>query len=382
MDYLASAQATQLCKGGGFCSAPKLQSYPVKKVKNQAYCDVCKLIAQELDSLISDKSVQKQVEEALDQVCSKLPDQYQQECKSLVEEYYQYIVQIIITELSPNTLCNSLGLCTSSASSLMRRLAIKAPSKTCPICMTFVTEIKKIIGKYSSAQIQQFLNHLCKLVPSYSAQCNDYVSDYLSIVIEELKDMSAQDLCKASTLCTKDIVKSTDEKCLVCETVVNYISESLMENSTEQDILKLLEQVCKDLPGDIGTECTALVNEYGIQIIQMIQQRINPKEICEKIKFCTSMGAQKVKDIKLVKDTTLRFRSRQSQLNKAVLMEMSPKSVQKKKTTIIDVVNSLKGKLPDIRRKVESMERRKNHRLLGKKFFRQAAEKIILNTRR
>jgi hypothetical protein len=49
----------------------------------------------------------------------------------------------------------------------------------------------------------------------------------------------------------------------------------------------LTEGVCNLAPGSLKTECTALVDQFGPMIVQLLVQFGNdPKKICEAIKIC------------------------------------------------------------------------------------------------
>ena len=56
---------------------------------------------------------QKEVEEALEQVCSLIPSNLQSECKQFVDTYTPQILDLLSQKLSPEFICGSLGLCPS-----------------------------------------------------------------------------------------------------------------------------------------------------------------------------------------------------------------------------------------------------------------------------
>ena len=46
-------------------------------------------------------------------MCTVLPSSYQSECKELVREYGETIIDLILQEVTPDKLCSVLGLCGS-----------------------------------------------------------------------------------------------------------------------------------------------------------------------------------------------------------------------------------------------------------------------------
>lgn len=59
-------------------------------------------------------SIKAEVIAALEKVCGLYPSDIRDECKNLVEEHGQEIVDLLISELSPEQVCTKLSLCTSS----------------------------------------------------------------------------------------------------------------------------------------------------------------------------------------------------------------------------------------------------------------------------
>jgi len=58
--------------------------------------------------------LQQDIIKAVEQVCSILPSQYQSECDTLIQEYGQEIIQVLINKLSPQILCSTIGLCSTN----------------------------------------------------------------------------------------------------------------------------------------------------------------------------------------------------------------------------------------------------------------------------
>ena len=68
-------------------------------------------MAKGLDDLLNDQSTQKDIEQALEKVCSIVPAQYKDECDSVVELYGPMIIQYLVSEFAPGKICKDLGLC-------------------------------------------------------------------------------------------------------------------------------------------------------------------------------------------------------------------------------------------------------------------------------
>lgn len=96
------------------CSTLGLCSGKVAIVKSEQTCVVCKLVMQYVDSLLSSKPTQKEIETVLEKVCNFLPTQYKTECDQIVEQYAPLLIQILAQEATPAEVCGLVGLCNST----------------------------------------------------------------------------------------------------------------------------------------------------------------------------------------------------------------------------------------------------------------------------
>lgn len=55
--------------------------------------------------------MQEEIIHAVEQVCSILPPSLSSQCKDLIETYGQAIIDLLVQEADPKTVCTVLGLC-------------------------------------------------------------------------------------------------------------------------------------------------------------------------------------------------------------------------------------------------------------------------------
>lgn len=55
--------------------------------------------------------MQEEIIHAVEQVCSILPSSLSSQCKDLIETYGQAIIDLLVQEADPKTVCAVLGLC-------------------------------------------------------------------------------------------------------------------------------------------------------------------------------------------------------------------------------------------------------------------------------
>lgn len=57
---------------------------------------------------------------AVEKVCSLLPGKSKQRCKDLIETYGQAIIDLLVQEVDPKTVCTVLGLCRDASRTFIR----------------------------------------------------------------------------------------------------------------------------------------------------------------------------------------------------------------------------------------------------------------------
>jgi len=278
----------ELCAMLKLCPA-KQQTTPAKlptPVKESPACELCELMAEQLETALSDKATQNQIEFAVSQVCNFLPASYKTECESMVHEYGQKIIDFLVKEAKPKTLCAHLRMCPGKETTL----TVKASYPYCPICTMVAAKLEKFVTQKSSkAQIELVLDGICAILPSqYATECDNYVAQYTPMIVDLLiQEVSPKQLCATLSLCPAMTleVKNTPY-CGVCLIVAQELSQVVTQNSTEQQIEQALEQVCSFLPSQYTKECDELVKQYTPMIIEMLKKEVDPKELCAMLKLC------------------------------------------------------------------------------------------------
>lgn len=68
---------------------------------------------------------QEQVVQAVEKVCSILPATLSAQCKDLMDTYGQAIIELLIQEADPKTVCSLLGLCKGASRAYIREFLSK-----------------------------------------------------------------------------------------------------------------------------------------------------------------------------------------------------------------------------------------------------------------
>jgi len=79
---------------------------------NNLSCDLCKVVMELLDAFITDEVTEEQVADFLSGVCSILPSPLDIECETMITEYTDDIIELIVNQyMRPDQVCEALSLC-------------------------------------------------------------------------------------------------------------------------------------------------------------------------------------------------------------------------------------------------------------------------------
>ncbi|WAQ96189.1 SAP-like protein [Mya arenaria] len=220
---------------------------------NAIECEACQEVMKYLNSQLQENKTEEHIKEVLKEVCSRMPSAISGECSKLVDQYTQLIIDYILLSESPDAICKSLRLCAQASVASMKQLPkpvhvklVKDPQERplkagpeCMLCEFVLKEIDNLLkGNMSEAAIKSALAKVCSLLPETIAE----------------------------------------------------------ECDTFAAIKSALAKVCSLLPDTIAQECNNFVNQYAAQIIQLLIQEIDPKQICASIGLCATKEVV-VKDV-------------------------------------------------------------------------------------
>ncbi|CAD5122092.1 DgyrCDS10542 [Dimorphilus gyrociliatus] len=214
------------CKSLGFCNNPAFNKVSVirqqtekivKQEKMKAVkvsseeCVLCEFVINTLERFVNKNSTEEEVISALNKVCSILPDTIKVQCSDFVKTYGNAMVKLLISELKPEMVCRTLGLC-STNTKLVKMIPIKVKAgEFCPICKTVMQYVDSMLQKNSTIQeIEAVMDKVCNFLPSSLTQeCDSLVQQYGPLIIHLLAaEMAPQQICTAIGLCTSSTQKT------------------------------------------------------------------------------------------------------------------------------------------------------------------------------
>merc|ERR1712136_631372 len=289
-----------LCAYIGAC--PKQLS-----VESGPECQICQLVATELEKQLGVNKTEKEILKAVENVCSYLPGSYKDECDSFVDTYGQEIIAAMNKDISPENLCAYIGACPKQVE--------VSSDVSCDVCTFFATELDKLVTTNSTKEeIKDALEKACNILPSKSfvVECNALVDTYIDQIIEEIESgLSPKNICGASGLglCTSSLELTqvqANPVCALCGLVMVQLVQQLEDGSTQAQVIAALDQVCKSVPlQPFADDCVVFVEKEAPEIISQIAKGIHPSERCQELRLCPATvqedrEVQKEKEIEAV----------------------------------------------------------------------------------
>jgi len=294
-----------ICQQIGVC---KKNSANKIKRSNAVVCAVCKYIVGEIEKYVTDNSSASQIIHTVEKICSHLPLTIKNTCDAFIEQYGPTIIEYLINKYPASQICTAMGLCSKVHTPPVKKFQNPI---YCTVCKLVITEAEKFISQNSTEkEIITALEKACASLPkSYAPICVAFVDQYGPEVIQLLlnkfppNQICAQiGLCKNATLVSKFIPKSKNVKsvlCSACEYLLIEIDKYLAENATEKEIISVIEHICNLLPLKMQPVCDAFIEEYGIAIINLLVNKMQPDQVCKAMKLCTFKSKQTVTMVNL-----------------------------------------------------------------------------------
>merc|ERR1712038_1336552 len=194
----------------------------------------------ELDRYMTNNRTEEYIQDTVEQICDMLSAQVKQECKQLVDTYTSQIVQMVISEYTPEQVCAGLGLC------------------------------DKGFVKYGNDADNDILSND---IPAMNYDDNS--SEDSS---EELVENSLEVGNRMST-----------PSCALCEFAMNVLEKQILTNRTLDMVERSVLMICSYMPESIADKCEDYVQTYGDEIItQIIQMEMDPDQVCSQLGLCST----------------------------------------------------------------------------------------------
>ncbi|KAL7646629.1 UNVERIFIED_CONTAM: hypothetical protein RMT77_001880 [Armadillidium vulgare] len=291
-------------------------------VNTKPTCVLCEFVMTELDQILEDKNNSESIKKAVDQVCYQLPKSIRKQCVAFVNIYVDQIIDLLVHDFTPAQICAQLGLCPGNKISPLpapeeaqlpaRRLFVNLPtavtyekrgkkvkqSPQCILCEFIIAKLDALLINGATAkEIEEAVDTVCDLLPStIKDNCLSFMKEYGNSIIEMLvSHIAPKFVCSQIQLCrphipaglVKATVKFPNDRCKVCEVLVDWVNDSLTIKDSEDAIVKIFRGVCDQIPGETPKDmCIDMTLKYGTFLPKLLKELKETKLVCQSIKEC------------------------------------------------------------------------------------------------
>lgn len=202
------------------------QAPPPKKLKASTTCVLCEFVMNEVDEMLGDNRTEEAIVAALDKVCSVLPSTIGAECTNFVNTYGPGILTLLEQELSPQLVCSTLGLCSSTTLKFVPRKV--ADTEMCGVCETLIQYVDSLLTQNATEkEIEDVLEKVCNFLPgTMKTQCDQIVDTYLPLLVKLIPQFAdPREVCTEIGLCGNTSKKVVMEKIVPAKPMLVGVNE-------------------------------------------------------------------------------------------------------------------------------------------------------------
>jgi saposin len=305
-----------ICKVATICLDDVAAPISLAPVKKGELCPLCQIVFTTLENILKKNASEAEIVAALDKVCDILPSTIKEECLAFVKLYIPYVVELIVQELTPDQICQTLGLCTAAVKQVgqsqvtqMNAVSSVKSSVTCTVCIEIFQILDQILPEQATeAEIEKALNQVCTYLSTYKDACVKIIAEYTPFVVDFItKKFTPKQICDEIRLCTNGSAVApkplqslmfqseiTSSKatppgvmkyCSACKFAL-YEIQTAMEDPLWQNKSKtILTDLCATLESG-QAECRQLVDANFAFLLSEITAFRFPIIVCQVMNLC------------------------------------------------------------------------------------------------
>lgn len=232
-------------------------------------CALCEYALHELQNILMENKTEAAIKAALDRLCALLPSTINDECQAFVAQYGDAILALLAQQIDPSQVCVKLKICDGKDSDEKVHVKTKFPFQKAVDAMKQGTTIS-----FDPANVQLPIQ---RLMPQVVAEASQVVAE---------------------------VSQKGSDSCEICQFVMGVMHMMLADNKTKEAIEHALEEVCTKLPEKVQAPCKAFVDEYGDELLTLLQTA-DPSVVCALLQLCSSSpGTVPIRELRMTQCDT------------------------------------------------------------------------------
>jgi len=196
-----------ICTNLGLCKASGNIVQHRVEMRKKPYCALCEMVVTQLDQMLEDKTNEAQIEQALDVVCTSLPDPVHKQCEKMVAKYTEKIIDMFVAEYTPDLICAELSLCVNNDINTNNIHQVNFDSEEitaeetigCEMCEFAMTIVDQHLTNPNTIdEVERMVQFLCSYMPGTIAdKCEEFVDQWGQKVIDLIvqEELNPAEVC-------------------------------------------------------------------------------------------------------------------------------------------------------------------------------------------
>lgn len=285
-----------VCQQIKLCTNKTVEVQPEAEVisvpANDVKCTLCALLVSTAENYIAKNETEQQIAAQAKKACGILPGSMKDMCNALVDQYLPQIVEMLKNKYPANKVCHMIGLCPAQVE---EEVVAEENNQFCDLCHQVVQYVENYVGSNTTTQrVIEALQQVCNFVPAqFEASCKAIIPVvWPQLIASIIAKESPAVVCKQIHLCanaTRAVEKkvSSELVCNGCKYLVQYAHNYIESNTTEAQIIQVVEKACDYFPTQYQGLCSVVVEQYGKQLITQLADRIlDPTTACQAVHAC------------------------------------------------------------------------------------------------
>lgn len=261
-------------------------------------CHICLDMVKEARDQLNSNETQEELKEVLEGSCNLIPIRpVAKECDTLVDEFIPELVEVLSSEMNPQVVCQTAGLCNSPRVDklLEERRSQAEPADSCDTCRQKTETLKRHVAAGGQQQLLDSLLPLCRDLGSYSDACATDLATNIGAIYEGLQGLEPTGVCMLGNVCpglfgeepTQLQLTGPAVDCDLCIHIVKHWRDILVANTTKEEFKEILDGICSKTKA-WAPKCTQLVDEYYEVIYNYLVNQMRAHSICKAIGLCAA----------------------------------------------------------------------------------------------
>lgn len=249
-------------------------SVAVKHLSDDQTCDLCKQLVKHLKDILVADTTEMEFRQVLKGIC-KQTGKFQDECLSIVEQYYDKIYEFIVQDIDGAEICGLVGICPGPGISVNGPIWPLLPAQPVPIDEKLTENDEKYYGRVSVSKTESNIKVIeAKPVMNVEIAYGDALLDPKNSQLPVERFFVPQHA---------DLAVNNKQTCVFCQYILHYIQKVITQPYGENEIKTVLDKVCYEMPQSIQVQCTNFIDLYGDAFVAILAQEIDPSQVSQNV---------------------------------------------------------------------------------------------------